>query len=174
MNKKQLICMWCGILSIVFFGFFTILEPYRPDYANFCVWVFLVTLITGGLILTFKDKKRPEGETRKPMNLRRGFRRITLLLAIVVAIICACIAVERITWKYSYVERGLRLFPNHISESEESFWATLSKESLVGLCALAGIVAAVAGFCGVWTGYFVVRLVNKIIKWLILGFRVDT
>lgn len=79
--------MWCGIVAIVFIYFFTILEPYRPEYAKFCVCVFLIALVTAGLIITFKDKKGKEGEARKPLNLRRGFRRITLLLSIVVALV---------------------------------------------------------------------------------------
>ena len=93
MNRKQLISMWLGIVAIVFFGFVTIVDSYRSEYGRLAVCVFVTALVTGGLIYTFKDRKRPEVETRKPVNLRRGFRRITLLLAIVAAVICGSIAI---------------------------------------------------------------------------------
>ena len=49
--------MWCGILAIVFFAFLEILEPYRPNDTNFGVLVLSTVLITGGFIVTLKDKK---------------------------------------------------------------------------------------------------------------------
>jgi len=85
MNKKQLICMWCGIVAVMLCAFVTIVSAYYPDYAYFGVWVLLITLVTCALIYTFKDKKRPEGEREKPTDLRRGFRRVILLLSLLSA-----------------------------------------------------------------------------------------
>jgi hypothetical protein len=65
MNKKQLICMWCGIASIVFFGFMAV-DSYRDrDEAAICIC--LVVLVTGGLIYTFKDRrdKKPKAEQKQ-------------------------------------------------------------------------------------------------------------
>ena len=63
MNKKQLICMWCGIGVIVGFGYLTQRVEHFAywGYKGFFFRVFLVALITGGLIVTFKDKKQ-DGE----------------------------------------------------------------------------------------------------------------
>ena len=56
MNRKQLITMWCGIAAIVLAGF-TAIENYGLACPyGFSVWVFIVALVTGGLIYTFKGK----------------------------------------------------------------------------------------------------------------------
>ena len=56
MNKKQFITMWCGIAAVVLAGL-TVIEYYGlVCFYGFFVWVFIVALITGGLIYTFKDK----------------------------------------------------------------------------------------------------------------------
>lgn len=108
MNRKQLVCMWLGIAAVVLCGFVTVIDPYRPDYVYFGVRVFLVALVTGGLIVTFKDKKKPESEERKPMNLRRGLRRITLLLAVVSGIAGAFCAVVMVQDWQTCEERGIQ------------------------------------------------------------------
>jgi len=60
MNSKQLIFMWCGIAAIVLAGL-TVIENYGlVCLYGFSVWVFIVALITGGLIYSFKDKKSAE------------------------------------------------------------------------------------------------------------------
>jgi hypothetical protein len=63
MNRKQKFCMWLGIIAVCFsnlvFLFFS-LGTYRSFY-DFClwfIWVFGIALITGGLILTFKEAKK--------------------------------------------------------------------------------------------------------------------
>ncbi len=57
MNQKQFITMWCGIAAIVLAGF-TVIENYGLVCSyGFSVWVFIVTLVTGGLIYTFKGSK---------------------------------------------------------------------------------------------------------------------
>lgn len=88
MNKKQLVCMWVGIAAIEWVGFLRIpvLWDYVVDWSGFVLWTILISLVTAGLIYTLRDKKRREGEERKPMNLRRGLRRMTLLLSIVVGL----------------------------------------------------------------------------------------
>jgi len=55
MNWKQLICMWCGIAAIIFFGLIAVNSYRDRDEAAICIC--LVVLITGGLIYTFKDTK---------------------------------------------------------------------------------------------------------------------
>ena len=55
MNRNQLISLWCGIGAIVLMGLPTIGNHIR--YSAFFLWVFLVALITGGLIYTFKGQK---------------------------------------------------------------------------------------------------------------------
>lgn len=54
--------MWCGIVAIILAGFnviqnYGLLCPY-----GFSVWVFIVAMITGGLICTLKDNRRIETE----------------------------------------------------------------------------------------------------------------
>jgi len=57
MNQKQLVTMWCGIAAIVLAGL-TVIENYGlVCFYGFSVWVFIVALITGGLIYTFKGRK---------------------------------------------------------------------------------------------------------------------
>lgn len=142
MNKKQLICMWCGILAIVFFGFATIV--YGPDYANFCVWVFLLTLITGALILTFKDKKRPAGETIKPMNLKRGFERITILLSLLCALFFLTVGI----FNFLYGE-----------------WNDVHSCLIGGLVSVAGVLSTYVIIFGV---------IVPIVMWLVKGFSEDS
>jgi hypothetical protein len=79
MNKKQLIVMWCGIAVIVLAGLFPLVKkPNRrleigflfDDYEYLqctvilIIWV-LVTLVTVGLVITFKDNSKG-----KNMNIR--------------------------------------------------------------------------------------------------------
>ena len=109
MNKKQLIFMWLGIGAILFYAFVKIVDAYYPDYADFSVGVFLVVLVTSGLIYTFRDKKGQEGEKIRRINLRRGFRRITFVLAIVAAFIGLVIAVGTVIDKYNSEQDDLRL-----------------------------------------------------------------
>ena len=58
MNRNQLISMWCGIGAIVLMGLPTIGNHIR--YSAFFLWVFLVALITGGLIYTFKSQEQKD------------------------------------------------------------------------------------------------------------------
>jgi hypothetical protein len=54
MNQKQFITMWCGIAAIVLAGL-TVIENYGlVCFYGFFVWVFIVALVTGGLIYSFK------------------------------------------------------------------------------------------------------------------------
>ena len=70
MNRKQIICMWCGIAAITLcslghlfveyllygYGLFGCLDMFE-DVTNVVVLLFVIATITGGLIITFKDKK---------------------------------------------------------------------------------------------------------------------
>jgi len=77
MNWLQLVFMWCGIAAILFCAFFTILDPYKPDYDCFATLVFLIALVTSGLIVSFKGRK-----SRVKINVKEGFLRITCLLSV--------------------------------------------------------------------------------------------
>jgi hypothetical protein len=49
--------MWCGIAAIVLAGL-TVIENYGLVCSyGFLVWVFIVALVTGGLIYTFRGRK---------------------------------------------------------------------------------------------------------------------
>ena len=50
MNKRQLISMWIGIGLVVVMGI-----AIRGE--EFLRFITMVTLVTGGFIITFKDKK---------------------------------------------------------------------------------------------------------------------
>ena len=197
MNRKQIISMWCGILAVGWVCFRRIpssgIFHYDGDWDGFFLWIILIGLVTGGLILTFKDKKKPEGKTRKPVNLKRGFRRITLLSAIVVAVICGVCIVSEVVYERDFVERCERQLEyfkdaaetgkHNISQSdvmrqarlldkaENTFWAKLSTGQVVVLCVLAGI----GGFCGIWAIYGLLRwAIIPIVRWATTGFRIDT
>jgi hypothetical protein len=72
MNKKQLIAMWCGIAAVVLFVakdniYFCDGELYFFDKCGDAdLWTALlsVALVTGGLIVTFADKKS-KGEQKQ-------------------------------------------------------------------------------------------------------------
>jgi len=69
MNKKQLKFMWCGIVAIVLAG----LQETRMfgygsvDWSNFILWTILISLVVGGLIYTFRDKKdkKPKADQKQ-------------------------------------------------------------------------------------------------------------
>jgi hypothetical protein len=69
MNQKQLITMWCGITAIVLAGL-TVIENYGlVCFYGFSVWVFIVALVTSGLIYSFKN-----GSGRKMKNAIQDIR----------------------------------------------------------------------------------------------------
>ncbi len=56
MNQKQLITMWCGIAAIVLAGL-SVIENYGlVCFYGFFTWVFIVALVTAGLIYSLKDR----------------------------------------------------------------------------------------------------------------------
>jgi len=64
MNQKQFITMWCGIAAIVLAGL-TVIENYGLVCSyGFFVWVFIVALVTGGLIYTFKGHRKVKNTIR--------------------------------------------------------------------------------------------------------------
>lgn len=68
MNKKQLICMWLGITTFSVAGFILIIEydDWNPLdlIVPFLVFTLITTVITSGLIITFKDKKKDNDESQ--------------------------------------------------------------------------------------------------------------
>jgi hypothetical protein len=69
MNQKQFIAMWGGIAAIVLAGL-NVIWYYGLVYAyGFFTWVFIVALVTGGLIYSFKD-----GSGRKMKNAIQDIR----------------------------------------------------------------------------------------------------
>jgi len=68
--------MWIGIAAIVLAGF-TVIESYGlVCFYGFSVWVFIVALVTGSLIYTFKDQKPKDelGDIRKVILKKRGIK----------------------------------------------------------------------------------------------------
>jgi general stress protein CsbA len=63
MNKKQLIVMWCGISAIVLLGYSetSTRGHVGVNWDKFLLWILMISLVAGGLIITFKDKN-PENE----------------------------------------------------------------------------------------------------------------
>lgn len=68
MNKKQTIILWVGILIFSVIGLFPPHETYEGDFGKvttdniyalglFVLW-FIVAVVTGGPLVTFKDKKK--------------------------------------------------------------------------------------------------------------------
>jgi hypothetical protein len=90
MNWKQIVCMWLGIGLIVLIAFASYMNfhvyseigigPVVAECYRFGLWVFIVALVTGGLIYTFRDRKRPE--TEHPINITCGLTRLTLGLSL--------------------------------------------------------------------------------------------
>jgi hypothetical protein len=69
MNQKQFITMWGGIAAIVLAGL-NVIWYYGLVYAyGFFTWVFMVALVTGGLVYSFKD-----GSNRKIKNVIQNIR----------------------------------------------------------------------------------------------------
>ena len=103
------------------------------------------------------------------MNIRRGFRRITLVLAIAAAAYCAIWAGKMVVNKHRTAWRNIQWREEAKREGyafktiAEGFWGTLPKEGLVILCILAGAGGAVAGYCGIC-------VVHKLVEWLAIGF----
>ena len=95
------------------------------------------------------------------MNINRGFKRVTRVLAIAAAVFCVYFVVNSIVMKY----RGLptNMFVETIGDK---FWDKLSLGAWWVIGIFAGIAAALIG-------YYVIWIVYGIIKWLILGFYVQ-
>jgi len=69
MNQKQFIAMWGGITAIVLAGL-NVIWYYGLVYAyGFFTWVFIVALVTAGLIYSFKG-----GTARKAKNAIQDIR----------------------------------------------------------------------------------------------------
>jgi hypothetical protein len=62
MNQKQLITMWCGIAAIVLAGITVIVNYGLVCFYGFSVWVFIVALVTGGMIYSLKIKGGLKGK----------------------------------------------------------------------------------------------------------------
>ena len=68
MNQKQFFTMWCGITAIVLAGF-AVIENYGLVCSyGFVVWVFMVTLVTGGLLYTFKENPQKAKNTMQDIR----------------------------------------------------------------------------------------------------------
>ncbi len=94
MNKKQIVTMWLGITIVFFVAFLTIVDSYRPNYDTFFTWAFLIILVCSGLMLTFRGRQsvrldsrmtpsKTQKEQRRAMNLRKGYRRLVLVISLI-------------------------------------------------------------------------------------------
>ena len=151
MNKKQLICLWIGIVVCIYFAFttqtsfrsfqFMQSDQYWSDYGKLIARLSTTILITFGLILTFKSKNATILE--KAVNSKRGFFRITLLLSLLFITFFSII--------------GMVLLFKKDSQAYEPF--------LVGLLFAAGL----------WVIYIIMRwIIAPIIAWAKRGFYQDT
>ncbi len=70
MNKKQTVFMWIGLI---------VFSPYAINLSEEGI-ILSIILVTVGFVYTFRNKKKTADEIQKPINLRRGFRRLTLFL----------------------------------------------------------------------------------------------
>jgi hypothetical protein len=69
MNQKQFITMWCGIAAIVLAGLNVIWYYGLVHFYGFFTWVFIVALVTAGLIYSLKG-----GSSRKMKNTIQDIR----------------------------------------------------------------------------------------------------
>jgi hypothetical protein len=140
MNREQLIAMWLGIAVIVVMGLYCttgqyhfILDPMgsigvchpelppivtssaiRIDFPLLVVQWAMVAIITGGLIITFADKK-------DNMNWKRGFRRIVFVLVVAAAIVCAGLSVALILTTHSDAQFNLQWKQQEYAEQHLPF-----------------------------------------------------
>jgi general stress protein CsbA len=59
-NKKQLKAMWVGIVLIAFYGVVLVFgggNISAGTFLHFFVWFMVVSIICGGLIVSFADKR---------------------------------------------------------------------------------------------------------------------
>jgi|GEM_PF-2530395 len=109
MNKKQLFCLWFGIVIFVFIGLINS-EHYDFEYFLPLLIVYwpIVVVITVGLIYTFRNKKGPEIGGNKSSNFRQGFRRVTIVLSILVGLLSSLIQIPFIISAQDNVQRHQR------------------------------------------------------------------
>ena len=136
MNKKQLISLWVGVVAVAFCVSIAILAYHDSVHGRrsfiacsdfWALFGLLVVIVTGGLITTFKDGKNRENELRKPMNLKRGFRRLTLVLAILIGLFSWLVWTIIVGEKW---EREKTVYNQSRSKYEniQYFWNTLIQE----------------------------------------------
>ena len=145
MNKKQLVCMWLGIVDIVLTTLpFAVewLDSYSEQATGLIFLILCIAVVTGGFIMTFKSEQKQEGEMKKPLNLKRGMKRLTLLL--------------------SLLPFGFFLFLAALQydETEDAIF-----------CLIISLVSLVV----VWAVYCIIRWIAAPLSlWLIKGFYQDT
>lgn len=102
-------------------------------------------------------------------NIRAGFRRVTLVLAVVAAVYCAILACTMIVDKHRSEQLSMRWSEVNKEQGQivgGRIWAKLSKEGLVVVCILGGLAGAAVG-------YLAVNLASKLIKCVVFGFGTD-
>ena len=99
MNKKQLIVMWAGIAVFVFFAFNirtrfgrTYMDAYT-SYGPYVIGILSTSILTAALIYTLKDRKRDGTNEKKIINWNAGFKRLTVFLSIIAAVIAAVMVI---------------------------------------------------------------------------------
>jgi hypothetical protein len=99
MNKKQLIVMWVAIAVFVLLAFDTRIRFGRTYtdaytcYGPYVIHILSASIITAALIYTLKDKKRDGANEKKMINCNQGFKRLTVFLSIIAAVIAAAMVV---------------------------------------------------------------------------------
>ena len=67
-------------------------------------------------------------------------------------------------------EKSATFDPDAYLKAELELKGSFSTRALVGLCVLAGFGGGIAGFVGTWFVYYIIWLIYRFIKWLVLGF----
>jgi len=130
------------------------------------------------------------------MTRKNEFQRITLFLAILAAVFCACYCILTIADKYYSARSRLDLHMQELKgwdacrkttpavfrenadavnyclenlrAAQQNFWSNLSETQLIGLLALAGAGGASGGYFGTWTILFLGgSAIFRGIKWLL-------
>ena len=136
MNRKQLISMWCGIALITFISIYAVStdEWFSEHLDKLLAHVCSVALVTAGLVITFKDrhKAQPKHEQRKPVDYKGGFKRITLVLALVTALICMFAAVTELAHRQDSANRAVSQAKQELESARaNSHFPPLSKEEFL-------------------------------------------
>lgn len=148
MNKKQLTSVWFGIVAIVIAGLIVIIED---KYSAFYVWVLIVTLVTGGLIYSFRPRiseqnevnhgRVPEKNEETPSRQKRHCHyspRIAAAIITLLVLILACVSliqylnISRPNWWLDKAKTAAREVSNDYSHRSETYCRIAKSQASIG------------------------------------------